>query len=496
MRVFTIAFVLMAFIMSGMAVWIDSDPDSGHIGVGAGPDGQFSIGVPPNGDYPYVRELLHSSYRHPSPEGAFFSLWVDSSVVYSNSAIIPFMFPDSASYIDGHNVVPTILDPINSWLHTEWFIVADPFGNDSIRVTQILQPIETGGSGTVVMKWIIHNQSSNTHDIGFMLYLDTKVGVSDTAIIVAPGVPPSDSSRIFPDPLHSWEVPPYWEAFEGDPTDTLDDGLVARSVLTLPPNTPPDRIAFGDIHDLLGTYWEPEVSMPRYHDSGVMAWWYPVTMPPDTTIIIQTSYGLADSTASIAGIYGMRLSFPHNLVVRGCELRPNPFSVTVGVTNNSDSTVHDLRVRIDLTESDYCTLAFGEVYDKPVTPASVAEGAMGFTFFDLEIPDPPLVTHVDHFRFEAYTTDSFSISPLFNLGMQGTDYIGPEARTIEPLWGTITSDPNQIIKMFIRDEDSSVDTMRIFFGFITAAGTLYADIRYPELSFRDDTLYFEPPEPL
>ncbi|MCK5833400.1 hypothetical protein KAH81_07000 [bacterium] len=497
MKRIVIFLAILAFAVSGLAVWVDSAPDSGHIGVGAGMDGQFSIGVPPNPpDFPGVRELLHSSYRHSSPDGAYFGIWVDSSVIYSNGPIISTLYPDSASYLDDFQILPSTYDPINFWIKTEWLLITDPFGNDSIRISQILQPIETGGSGTVVVKWIIQNQSSVSHDIGLMLFFDTKIGRSDTARIVAPGIPLSDSCRVLPDVGHGWELPPYWQAFEGDPTDTTDDALVTKAVLSLPPNTTPDRIAFGDIHDFLGIYWAPTITMNEYFDSAVLSWWYPVTTPPGSTIIIQTSYGLADSTASVAGIYGMNVSYSHNLIATNCQLVPNPFSLTVGVTNNSDSTVSDMRVSLDLTSADYCTLGVAETTVKSTVPSTLAEGEMGFAFWNIAVNNPPLDDSLDSLRFEAFTTDSSTISPPFTVWLEGSDYIGPIVETIEPLWGTITSDPNQVIKMYIHDEDSYVDSTRIFFGFITAAGTLYVGIDYPELSFHDDTLYFDPPEAL
>ena len=492
-----ITIVLLMFVVAGscLAIWMDSSPDSGHIGVGAGIDGQFSIGVPPDPPaFPAVRDLLHSSYRHASPEGGFFSIWVDSSIVYSTNPIIKMMNPDSAGYLDDYQILPSTIDPINKWIKTEWFILTDPFGNDSIRISQILQPIETGGSGTVIMKWIIQNQSEVSHDIGLMVFMDTKIGNSDTARIVAPGIPPSDSSRILPNPLHSWPMPAYWESYEFGVPDT---GLKAKSVLSLPPNTTPDRIAFGDIHDFIGCFWTPVITFDEYHDSAVLMWWYPVSTPPGSTIIVQTSYGLSDSTATIGGIYGLTVSYPHNLIVSSCDLVPNPFSLSVSVTNNSDSTVTDMRVNLDLSSSDHCTLDIGETYEKQVYPPDLAEFETGFAFWNILIKDPrPLIDIADTFSFEAFTTDSSTISPPQKVYIEGSDYIGPIAETVEPRWGTITSDSNQVIKMYIHDEDSWVDSMRIFFAFITAGGTFYVDIDDPSLSFHDDTLYYNPPSAL
>ena len=493
-------FVLAMLILAGssFAVWMDSAPDSGHIGVGAGIDGEFSIGVPPNPpDFPDVRELLHSSYRHASPDGAYFSLWIDSSVVYSTSPIISLMHSDSAVYIDDYQVLPSSIDPMNSWIKTEWFIMNDPFGKDSIRVSQFLQPIETGGSGTVVAKWIVQNQSSESHSIGLMVFFDTKIGNSDTARIVAPGVPISDSARILPNPLHSWPMPQYWQAFEVDPADTTGAGLVAKGVLGLPPNTSPDRIAFGDVHDFLGTYWTPEIGMLEYFDSAVLMWWFPVSVPPGSTMVVQTSYGLSDSTATIGGIYGMTVAYSHNLIVSHCNLVPNPFSLNVSVTNNADSAVSDMRVRLDLSSAVHCTLATGEELEKQVVPGNLDVGATGFAFWNIRVKDPlPLDDALDSLRFEAYTSDTFSASPFMTTYIEGSDYLGPIVQTAEPLWGTITSDSTQTIKMYMHDDDSWVESTRIFFGFITAAGTLYVGIDDPALSFHDDTLYFNPPAPL
>ncbi|RKZ30061.1 hypothetical protein DRQ36_06785 [bacterium] len=493
---------LSLIILTGscLALYLDShtDPDSAHIGVGADANGLFSIGVPPNPPaYPDVRELLYSNYRDTSPGGAYIGFLINGTL-YTVNSMLPFIYPDSAVDLQYHRIASTEQDIVNWWLKTEWLIDGDPHGNDDIRITQILQPQESGGSGTVAMKWIVYNGSSEIKDVGVLLYLDTKIASNDVPLIWGPGIPLSDTARILPDPGHGWDLPPFWVAYEyPPPDDTL--GLVAKSVLSMPPNTEPDRIGFGQNGTILETFWEPTAwpALP-YTDSAVLMWWFPDTLMPDSTRIVQTSYGLSDSAASIEGIYGMRLTFPRNLVVSNCNLLPNPFSLAVAVTNN-DTAVNEIYATLDLAYASHCTLAAGETETKPVSPLNLSASGTGFVSWNIFINDLPVDDESDSIQVMAWTTDSFTITPLMPFTIEGSEYMGPDIELIEPLWlspTAISSDTFQPIKIYLHDEDAGVDPERIFFYFIRLTDTTRVHIDDPRLTFENDTLIYTPMIPL
>ncbi|MCD6501468.1 hypothetical protein J7L01_02610, partial [bacterium] len=87
--------LLLTVVVACFGVWVDGD--SSYIGVGAGPEGMFSIGLPPDPPlWPDVRPILHSNYRAESPDGAYFNLYIDGKI-YSNTHLISMIYPDSAA---------------------------------------------------------------------------------------------------------------------------------------------------------------------------------------------------------------------------------------------------------------------------------------------------------------------------------------------------------------------------------------------------------------
>ncbi|HDR90646.1 MAG TPA: hypothetical protein ENN75_00200, partial [candidate division Zixibacteria bacterium] len=493
-----IALIFLAVIVSTFAQLGYIESDNELIGVGADNAGMFSIGVPPDDDHPSVRLLLNSSYRSASPAGAYAGFLIDS-VLYTTNALVHMMYPDSAVRLTDHLTSPSSVDPIEKWIITEWLIEDDPFGVDSVYIQQVLQPQESGGSGTVVMRWLVRNIGSEPRTVGLILAMDTKIGDSDSAKIWAPGIPYSKTTKVLPDPVRDWDLPPFWEAYEYDPPDdTL--GLVARGILGTPPNVMPDKIAMADWRDLLGQYWDVDLTgAGEYDDSGVMLWWYPVTVQPGSLTTFVTTYGLSDSSESIGGIYGLSISYPRDQVVAGCNLIPNPFNIIVGVTNNSDSTVHDMQGVFESLTSPYLRLADGDSAVKRTNPSSLAPGDVGFVSWRV-ITDPgPLTNTTEDFRITARTDapDTFTTSPLMPINIRGSDYMGPITELVEPLHNTITSDSLQPIKIYIHDEDVGVNPNRLFFYFYpTIAETIGVDISDPRLTFVNDTLYFHPATPM
>jgi len=492
-----IALIFLAVVFSTVAqIMIDSDNEL--IGVGADNVGMFSIGVPPDIDHPSVRLLLNYNYTLPSPAGAYAGFLIDS-VLYSTNGLIHMLYPDSCVNLSDHITRTSFVDVINKWIMTEWFIDDDPHGADSIYIQQVLQPQESGGSGTVVMRWLVRNTGSEPHTIGLVLAMDTKIGTSDSAKIWAPGIPYSNEPKVLPDAIHGWDLPAFWEAYEYDPPfDTL--GLVARGILGTPPNTMPDKIAMADWRDLLGLYWDFDLAASEpYDDSGVMLWWYPVTVQPGSLTTFTTTYGLSDSSENIGGIYGLSISYPRDQVVAGCNLVPNPFNLIVSVTNNSDSTVENMTGVFDDSGADHLTLAPGDSATKLTNPSTLAPGQVGFVSWRVMTDPAPLTSTTDYFQVTALTLDpdTFTTSPPMPINIRGSDYMGPLTELVEPLYNTITSDSLQPIKIYIHDEDVGVNPNRLFFYFYpTIADTIGVDITDPRLTFVNDTLCFQPTSPM
>jgi len=282
-------FLIIFFAGNCPAIWIDSEPDTGRIGVGADAAGLFSIGLPPDPpDYPVVRNLLYTNYRDTAPGGAFVGFLIDG-ILYSVNPMLAMLYPDSAVDLLIHRVAAPSIDYPNRRIITEWFTEGDPFGSDSIYIVQTLHPWEAPGTVTVDISWVIWNYSDVPHDIGAILYMNVcgRVG--------CPVFPYSDSARVLPDTIHGWPVPPYWDAYQYHPlSGTL--GIVARGDLSTPPNTLPDKFLWGENGLGVETFWCPDSVFPNYIDACVLMCWAPVTLVPGDSLFIQTSYGLADSS--------------------------------------------------------------------------------------------------------------------------------------------------------------------------------------------------------
>ena len=295
------------------AVWVDSD--SGHIGAGAGPTGMFSVGVPPDPPAsPDVIDLLFSPYRVDNPDGGYINIYIDGKI-YSSSPIVSMLYPDSATDLSSFLSGPTYVDSLTRSILTSWFIESDSFGNDSIGIVQTLRPYEVSGSAFCRFKWRIHNYAGTTRQIGLLLFWDL---VSTLTGITLPGGVHITESTIFPCSTYT-SIPTFWE-YE------YSSGEFAYVDISAPPNTPPDRFLYCDIHDNLGLFWDYRITMPCPFDDATSTWWFPMPVPPDGWIEIQTTIGHIFDITAIAETPSAR---PSSIAL---SAYPNPFNSSVRIS--------------------------------------------------------------------------------------------------------------------------------------------------------------------
>ena len=271
------------------------------------------------------------------------------------------LFPDSAENISSFLIDTTSLDSLSNTLITRWFIDSDPFGNDSILVEQFLTPYENADTALVRIRIKIHNYSGGSPQIGMLLFMDL---LGDTLGITLPGGSIIHESVIFPDSLVSPSFPTYWEFFYAA-------GEMAYFDLSSPPNTPPDRLGYADLHDFLGLFWNPVIRMSWVLDAASIMWWLPVSVPPDGWIEYQTSIGVLVDT--LAGAIAESPELPQSIALSAF---PNPFNSAVTIFVE---TLHATSLRIEIFDIAGRRVA---QLPSPSVPLPAGEGRNSFSLWE------------------------------------------------------------------------------------------------------------------
>lgn len=323
------AIFVLLFVTMAMAVWTDSD--TGQIGVGAGYDGLFSIGVPPQPPITTdVTEILFGTYRHASPDGGFFNLYIDGKI-YSNISIISLLYPDSAAYIGDFLTDSTYHDTPSNSIVTGWFIEGDTFGSDSVYVEQTLKPYEIGDSAFAKLIWRIQNFSGVAKEIGLLVGMDL---CDMFASLMLPGTTIT-TSIILPDSAVCPTIPDYWE-YE------YSSGETAHFNISIPPNTPPNHLIYCDIHDMLVIFWEPVLTYSYVVDGTVIYQWLPMSVPPGGWIEYITTVAIpCDTFTAISETPDIPVNF-------AISAHPNPFNSAVTISLDGVGAIHELPLQIEI----------------------------------------------------------------------------------------------------------------------------------------------------
>jgi len=296
-------------VVSCFGIYIESA--EGIIGVGVSIEGMFAIGVPPNPPvYPDVRPLI-GDHRAVTPCGAAVSFYIDGKI-YTQSDLVVMMYPDSAASLGDFMLSDPIIDTVARAINVDYYIIADPFGNDSIFITQTLTPYENADTATVRLRWSVVNESGISHEIGLLLFFDVVDGIIVDSIHL-PGVAFAPS-LIMPDPPSIPTMPEFW--FTEVSTD-----LPLRNDLTSPPNITPDKVALADCRELLGLLWELGSIGIGAEDLAGAIWWFPSTVPSGDSVVFLTSMGTLVDTASAI----TEARTPGDFAI---SVYPNPFNST------------------------------------------------------------------------------------------------------------------------------------------------------------------------
>lgn len=305
--------------------------------------GLFNIGTAKNQtllfDFPHERYTSH------------LNVWLDGRL-YSNDS--------SASRLPALQVLqPPFFLPDST--------IACQYQAEKLIIEQRLRPEQYSDStGAIFMQYLLINRDSVPHEVGLLLELDTKVVQTDSAAILT-SFGYSDREAAF----YGAGVPDFFQAFEFSPPQ---QGLVAQGTLAGFQATRPDLFAIGDWVNLRQVKWDFTPGSAKYNDSAVLLRWDPQPLAAGQTRALATYYGLGQ-VATAQGDLSLSLSAPAELRAAGDTLTPNPFSVSLLVTNTGLAAAQQVRALVELPE--FLSLVEGEAALKILDPPDLQPNDAG-----------------------------------------------------------------------------------------------------------------------
>ncbi|CAK0776712.1 exported hypothetical protein [Gammaproteobacteria bacterium] len=220
-----------------------------------------------------------------------------------------------------------------------------------IGVVQNLEIVDgsSGNADTMKISYVLTNHSVLPHHVGVRVMLDTMLGRNDGAPFRAPSIGEITTEQEY----SGADVPIYWEAFE-----SLTDSNSAKARGTLLDNGQlPDRVVFAYWGHINDTPWDFTVnpSQEVTRDSAIGIYWNPVELQPGESITRTTYYGLSELTVNGS----IALSAPAELTMVAGHYSPNPFPVTLYISNTGATALSN--VTATLTLPDGLVLASGNL---------------------------------------------------------------------------------------------------------------------------------------
>jgi len=166
---------------------------------------------------------------------------------------------------------------------------------NNVRFTQMLEPVmsQSGARDTVMVRWLIRNEDTKTHQVGLRLQLDTLIGQNDGVPFTVPGMPGLVTTTAdFP---KQGPIPHFVQALEV--ADLKNPGTVAHLSLKLGGRIEaPGRLC---LTHWPGTILNWEIPMTNLTgDSAAVLYWPETNLALSEEREIGFSYGLGDVKSS------------------------------------------------------------------------------------------------------------------------------------------------------------------------------------------------------
>ena len=264
--------------------------------------GQFTMGVP-NGPI-----LL---YGHPSPWSSFSTVRVDGTDYTNNGN--PFGAVVSP---------PTTVGATNEGI---WQV-----GTTSLRVHQKITLVTgsaTGHQDTYLIQYVVENLDTAAHTVGCRAMLDTDLADNDGAPFQVPG-----TGSILTE--HQWDtpnIPSYFFVFNdiATPSVTCEGNLIGGQISLWP-----DRFQVDEWDGVFGTAFDYMPTGQSIYDSAYAVYWLNKTVQPGQSATFSTYFGLGGIAVDNRAPLASALSAPVALDCVANQLTPNPFDVSLYLTNS------------------------------------------------------------------------------------------------------------------------------------------------------------------
>ncbi len=337
----------VAYATTGAKTIIRSSNDS--VGVIVERSGIFSIGTAGG------RSLLYG-YPH-AAQTSHVHFFVDGTVQgnYSTS-------------ISGHPEPARIVE----LPHRVGDTVACAWNVNGVTFRQKLVPVYLGTDPQIRIAYDITNDDVVSHNVGLLVFLDTKIASNDCAPIATP-LGYFESEREF-----FGALPTFWQAFEQSPLQPPDK-LVCLGVLSGFDATVPDVLLYGDFWNYNTAAWDYTFAGGLYSDSAVLLRWNTLILDAGENRSIITYCGIGISERSI-GELAVGATVPEAIVPVGCNsFSPDSFVITAFVS--SETPLDDGRVTITLPPF----LSSTEDLTKYVSPAHVEAGMIASAMWNVAV---------------------------------------------------------------------------------------------------------------
>ncbi|MFP4458451.1 MAG: T9SS type A sorting domain-containing protein [Candidatus Zixiibacteriota bacterium] len=372
---------------------------------------------------------------------------------------------------------------LHNFLYANWEIPIEET-DGSIQIQQILEPVLIDGLGQCKTQYIVYNNDTIRHRIGFLMNQDIIINDNDRAPIAAGGFY-SDVGMYYSDNT----VPYYWQAFEESPGAGTDQ-LVASGYLRGLDATAPNIFTYGNQPFLQRTYWDPDTARylgDEYYDTGIVIRWNQQYVNPGKDVEFNTYLGLGKANPSDDSLILITLA-PSELRTNCTEIRPNPFEVTILAHNQHIPSFAD-DVNICLENPEGIELIFAEghwpdaCHDLPEIPYGETRSTAWMCQLDslYDFPDEPLVFYLTL----SSSSISYEIRDSFTLEIPNPTGIPPTVEEVfDHKYTSFDFDSIMAIPYLVQD-DEEIDLSSLRSSINGEVITYFT----PWWSFSDDTLY-------
>ena len=341
--------------------------------------------------------------------------FIPNDSLYMKTVEKPLIYPES-----GAIVTPVIICEAKKSYYNREVLLKE--GDPLLEFKQILRIVDnpsTGRKDLVEISYEAENIYYQSLDLGLRIMFDTMDGENDYCLFRVPGYGDIDNETEFT----GEEVSGYWQSFD----DRENPSFISMGLMHPDFDMYPDKIQFCNWANVGKTEWDYQINPDKHiGDSAVTLTWEEINIEcGDKIELAKTYYGLDN--------YALDL-YVDNDRYQEVELNPvlNNYTehVSAYIKNNTDYTVEDIEVSLDIPDTPAMTLSDdATVKIESIPPHQevlctwdltiIGEGR--FTYDVLLTSSDPHTNKSDHHIIETHKKE---LNPL-NLTVNAPDELSP-----------------------------------------------------------------------